>query len=379
MRPGTPTILPAVVMLVTLAACGGGKEAVEVVIPLERNIERQATIIVDYSQAKARPLLAGGEPACASILPHVKARFTDDGSGKLTIAIFSKQPLTAPLDVVVCRMTTDSRQTSSSDVAAALAIATASDGGRLSRKKSTAASESPSRNKPARPDKPTKHIEPAGPAGGDPSLLPSVRQVPAPDQRREQDKDSTVTLKSGQSPPPGKTQATRQQPGPAAKSSSDGRDGTQLAPTLQQSDPQPGTVQSPQATPTPDRAQESQVHAYSVTIGVISNSGILGALQLEILHTGSSGNFVGKGESVDCSPLVNAAMVLGNNQRGGRLSYALVDLNGFSTPTSVVSCTFKTSEALFPSSFDVRVVDATDPDGSPVGIDAAITGVLPLN
>ena len=96
-------------MLVTLAACGGGKEAVEVVIPLERNIERQATIIVDYSQAKARPLLAGGEPACASILPHVKARFTDDGSGKLTIAIFSKQPLTAPLDVVVCRMTTDSR------------------------------------------------------------------------------------------------------------------------------------------------------------------------------------------------------------------------------------------------------------------------------
>ena len=139
MRPGTPTILPAVVMLVALAACGGGKEAVEVVIPLERNIERQATIIVDYSQAKARPLLAGGEPACASILPHVKARFMDDGNGKLTISIISKQSLTAPLDVVVCRMTTDRPQTSSSDVAAALAIATASDGGRPSRKKSAAA------------------------------------------------------------------------------------------------------------------------------------------------------------------------------------------------------------------------------------------------
>jgi hypothetical protein len=148
----------------------------------------------------------------------------------------------------------------------------------------------------------------------------------------------------------------------------------------------PGTVATAPKDPATDQstgserkdAAENPALPYAVTVSVTTTSGSLGALQFDVIHLGDSGNFVGKADSVDCSPQVEAALATGNNRRAGRLVFALVDVGGFETPSPIVTCTFKTRESLDPNSFDVYVVTATDTNGVPVMTDMTVSSVEPL-
>ena len=114
-------------------------------------------------------------------------------------------------------------------------------------------------------------------------------------------------------------------------------------------------------------------------MSVTSGSGPVAALQFNVVYQGPSGSFVGRSQSVDCRVLVDVALSTGNNQRQGRLAYALIDLTGFDVPADVITCTFKTRAPLSTDSFTIEVVDATDSDNSPLKIGMAVTDVRRLD
>jgi hypothetical protein len=109
---------------------------------------------------------------------------------------------------------------------------------------------------------------------------------------------------------------------------------------------------------------------YAVTASVISDSGILGALQFDVNYLGESGGFVGAGGSVACTPDVDVALTSFNDRGNGRLSAAFVDLEGFATPTPIATCLFRTTDDVAAEDFEVTVTDAS-------GTDLQSTGELP--
>jgi hypothetical protein len=120
---------------------------------------------------------------------------------------------------------------------------------------------------------------------------------------------------------------------------------------------------------------------YDVTVAVVSDSGVLGALQFDVRHLGVSGGWVGAGGSVDCTPEVEAALTSFNDRGAGRLSAAFVDLEGFGTPTDVATCRFRTREPLDTESFDAMATDASGPSlvGSDTLPEMAVTHVAALD
>jgi hypothetical protein len=118
---------------------------------------------------------------------------------------------------------------------------------------------------------------------------------------------------------------------------------------------------------------------YAVTASVISDSGILGALQFDVTYLGDSGGFVGAGGSVACTLEVDVALSSFNDRGHGRLSAALVDLQGFSTPTPVATCLFKTPDDVAAEDFEVTATDASGPDLQSTGElpEMAITRLAP--
>jgi hypothetical protein len=105
------------------------------------------------------------------------------------------------------------------------------------------------------------------------------------------------------------------------------------------------------------------VPAYDVVVSV-SSAGDLGALQLEIIHLGGSGRWLGEGAGVDCGAVVDA--ILAANFVGGRtVKVGLISLDGIPTPGPILRCGFETREDLDAGSFQIRLVDAADTNSSP--------------
>lgn len=109
---------------------------------------------------------------------------------------------------------------------------------------------------------------------------------------------------------------------------------------------------------------DSTAPQYDIVVSV-SSATALGALQLEIVHLGNAGSWVGRGAGVDCVSMVDA--ILAANFVGGRgVKVGLISLQGIPTPGPVVRCGFRTRESLHPASFQIRLVDAADTDSEPV-------------
>jgi hypothetical protein len=101
---------------------------------------------------------------------------------------------------------------------------------------------------------------------------------------------------------------------------------------------------------------------YEITLAVTTSGVALGALQFEVRHLGGSGGFVGQGSSVECNGSISGALATFNNVGNGKLKGAIIDVDGFPIPTEVATCSFHTSEDLFPGSFDMIVMEATNAD-----------------
>ncbi len=101
---------------------------------------------------------------------------------------------------------------------------------------------------------------------------------------------------------------------------------------------------------------------YSVTLGVTTASGDLGALQFDVRYRGSEGGWLGAGSGAVCSPTIPVDLATFNDRGEGVLSGAVVDLEGISTPGAVCTCGFKTREAIRPGRFSIQVIDAAGTD-----------------
>ena len=107
---------------------------------------------------------------------------------------------------------------------------------------------------------------------------------------------------------------------------------------------------------------DSATPAYTLEFAV-TTPGRIGALQFEVEHLGSSGGFIGRGDAVDCEPLVDA--IVASNSPGERiLKVGLISLDGIPVPAAILRCGFQTTEEVSPSSFNVAVTDASRTDGS---------------
>jgi hypothetical protein len=113
--------------------------------------------------------------------------------------------------------------------------------------------------------------------------------------------------------------------------------------------------------------------AYAVTLGVKNNAGRLGAIQFTARARGA-GSWQGAGANVACTNLTGRSMHACNGN-GSELSCGLIDTNGISTPTDLVTCTFKSSAAVSSVDFSVQVVDATNTATKPVKADVVVTKV----
>jgi len=107
-----------------------------------------------------------------------------------------------------------------------------------------------------------------------------------------------------------------------------------------------------------DTDPAGEVLAYNVEISV-EGTARFGALQLSIEHLGRSGGFIGRGDSTDCQPLVDA--IFASNSVGERtLKVGMISLAGVRTPARLMNCGFRTHEDLDADDFAIDVVDASD-------------------
>jgi hypothetical protein len=372
-----------------LAGCGGSPtQTVEVKISIAENTPalKRATISVDTTKSGARLELKGGQPACASILPHVSCRFSQDG-GRLTIEAESPQGFSGPADVAVCRMIPDTADLASAKIASRLRVtvldARGGDGQPVavasgprarardsSREGAAAASDTLDVDgDSAQAAAPNQRADrqSAGAAGGGvqgaPDSASGQGMVVTRDdlQQREQrraeeqlkQRQADVVARGGSgvgtaaAPPAGGAMAT--------DDSASGDDG--FGDTNDASDNDPAAT------------------AYVVSFQLGQTAGPLGALQFDVDYNAGNGGWLGAGARADCRWLVAAALHACNDKRGGSLTCAIVDTNGFSGPTPLMECTFRTRNSLAAGDFSVRVTDASDPDLKPADARVSVAGV----
>jgi hypothetical protein len=109
---------------------------------------------------------------------------------------------------------------------------------------------------------------------------------------------------------------------------------------------------------------DPRVLDYTIEIAV-TTAARFGALQLEITHLGNSGGFIGRGDQIDCVPLVEA--IAAANYPGERVAkVGMISLAGISTPAAILRCGFRTRENLNPTAFHIEINDASDTNSKAV-------------
>ena len=104
---------------------------------------------------------------------------------------------------------------------------------------------------------------------------------------------------------------------------------------------------------------------YSVTISVVSELSEIGALQFDIDYSGNGG-FVGRNDGVECESLLADVLSAFTSRTAAKMTGAIVDVKGFSTPRAVAKCNVESSGAPPASSFKVTVTDASDIRTTPI-------------
>lgn len=103
---------------------------------------------------------------------------------------------------------------------------------------------------------------------------------------------------------------------------------------------------------------------YSIEIEVTSE-GEFGALQLEVFSNDCNGEWIGRGDEVECESLVEA-IVAANHVGPQAVKVGFISLDGIETPTVLLRCRYESFEEPVPSDFRLTVVDAADTESSPL-------------
>ena len=382
--------MAAASLLTGLAGCQVGDEgAVTVTLSLPRTpvAFAKGTVLVDYTRAGARMLAEGGGPACAFILPGLEGNFADDGRGVLTIRVGSKRGVHGPMDIAACRMKSGDPDATAEDLASqiSLKIAEALDGAGKPVDLTSKPSKTPggeggkgAGEKPpgaADGETPPGEAPGGGPGGAGGATTPGgVKPAPGAGAPTVVKPAVTTGVPGSATPPP---VARPQPPSPSkptasASNASGNGDGTTGNGSPAANDSGSAPEDSPDVEPDYNKdpnyddsiGGDSTAPEYDVVVSVSSATG-LGALQIEIIHLGSAGSWVGKGAGVDCASMVDA--ILAANFVGGRgVKVGLISLQGIPAPGPVVLCGFRTRERLSPASFQIRLVDAADTNSDPV-------------
>ena len=392
--------LTAVLAAAGLGGCQGdhqGALAVVVAMP-EQDIPSgaNATILVDYASTGARILGEGGGPACAFVLPGLKGSFSDDGQGKLTVKTTDSRALRALSDIAACRMEAGDPEATAADLQSKLVVRVDSAEDGAGKALDLAAHTSKSRGKGHRSQ---SEVE----AAQQDAVRAMVAAAPPVAPGSKSASGSDATADGGEPAPasggrsgsamgtgivPGRGRGDFLAKGGSAISQNPGGGGA--GPTASASVPQPtrsgspapddGAVPIPRdADPTYDDSvgQSPAAPAFSLDIAVQGNERF-GALQLEITHLGNNGGFIGRGDQIDCVPLVEA-IVAGNyvGERVARLG--MISLQGIPSPSLILRCGFRTRESISPASFLIEVTDASDVDSKPLEPfpTVAIVGIYP--
>jgi hypothetical protein len=371
--------------LLGVVACSKPEPA-EVVISLDETTQplNSATVLVDYSQASAKPLMKGGEPACAVLPPDMSAGFEDDGSGTLTITVKARRGFTAPIDLAVCRMAPDTADTAVATISARLRVSVAAatdskgeelDDRRLAMTRSGGrdVSSVPSGSETPPGDTASEAAAPsAGPggaavrtpgsidtetgaAGGAASLGEALRQRSTGNATKEAQRQLDRAEREARAEM-GDTDLGR------------GSDAAGVDDLVQDPTTDPGEENDPDVTP--------MTPSYDVTAEVTNDAGLIGALQFDLDHRGASGGWQGARAGVACRWLVGGGITACNDTGAGKVRCALADISGFQTPSPIVTCVFKSSETVSPASFSVQVVDASDPEFNKAGVNMSVTSVV---
>ncbi len=103
---------------------------------------------------------------------------------------------------------------------------------------------------------------------------------------------------------------------------------------------------------------------YEITVDIEADV-MIGAIQLDLTHLGGSGDFVGSGQSVDCSSFVSGGLFTANNPPGRAVRLGLISLEGIPAGP-FARCAFLTRESLTATDFGIVVVDASTPELMPI-------------
>jgi len=393
----------------SLLSCAGSPDPIDVTLRFDQPLHSlsAAVFTVNYLTSGAEPLSPGGVPACFALHPGMTAGFSDDGNGKLTVRVSSTTPFSTPLDLAACRMLPLSDGIDHRAVAHGLRVAvhsaTSSDGRALEH------------SELARGDKGNRRMarteSPRGQADKDAATSPSPTGLssnagsassPAAGYRRESNTSQASGSSAKGAAASSGAYASNARVGGAGNNTADNTDNARRQATRdwqreaeadrrsaeeqrhitgggnfadggndypgqddqgQNDDGQANDNQPPDDgqddDPTPPPADPV---TYELRLAVTTSGVALGALQFELRHLGASGGFVGLGGSVKCNGSISGAMATFNNVGNGKIKGAIIDIDGFPVPSEVATCSFRTREDLFPGSFDMTVMEATDAD-----------------
>jgi len=101
----------------------------------------------------------------------------------------------------------------------------------------------------------------------------------------------------------------------------------------------------------------------------LNNDASVGALQWDTAYDSAPGAFVGTGGDVDCAALPEAGDVIfsANDKESQKvLTIGMTGVEGFTGPINIAQCRFKASVEPQASDYAITVVDASNPEGTPI-------------
>ena len=112
---------------------------------------------------------------------------------------------------------------------------------------------------------------------------------------------------------------------------------------------------------------------YDVTVSVLSTTD-LNSLHFTLTSSFNDGDWIGHGDDLDCTVLVNAELT-SKHYGDGSLEIWLDNPTSFKAPNDVIRCGLRTSETLRDESFGLELHDATNFAGAPTDPTIAITNI----
>jgi hypothetical protein len=93
----------------------------------------------------------------------------------------------------------------------------------------------------------------------------------------------------------------------------------------------------------------------------------VGALQFTVGYSGAPGGFDGAADQVQCTDATGSLASFNDDEASTTLSAGFISLGGFTGPRLVATCNFtSTGAAPVPGNFTITVVDAAQPDLTPI-------------